>query len=106
MRRGIEMPKLLLTGPPRTGKSTVAVRLVHLLQDAGVKVGGFVTMELCDAGRRVGFVVRDLVGAEGILAHEDLASDVRVGRFGVNVAAFERVALPAVRRAIENESVI
>ena len=33
-------PRLLLEGRPGIGKTTVARRLLHLLQEAGVPVGG------------------------------------------------------------------
>jgi nucleoside-triphosphatase len=91
--------KLLLTGPPRIGKSTVASRLIELLRDADIPVGGFVTHEQREDGRRVGFAIRAVDGAEAVIAREDLVGDVRVGRYGVDVAAFERTGLPALRRA-------
>jgi hypothetical protein len=45
----------------------------------------------------VGFVVNDLAGPCAQLAHEDLVSSVQVGRFGVDVAAFEQD--PLIKRA-------
>ncbi|NJC85865.1 nucleoside-triphosphatase [Planosporangium mesophilum] len=36
-------PRLLLTGPPGVGKSTTIGRLVQLLQEHRLPVGGFVT---------------------------------------------------------------
>jgi nucleoside-triphosphatase len=98
--------KLLLTGPPKIGKSTVAATLVQLLRDSGIPVGGFVTYERRREGRRVGFAVQDINGAEAVIAHESFEGDVRVGRYGVDVAAFERVGLPALRRALDSEQVI
>lgn len=82
-------------------------RLVGLLVAGGVPVGGFVTGEQRDGdGRRTGFVVRDLAGESAVLADQDLVSAVRVGRFGVDVAAFERVGLPALRRAVGSGGVV
>jgi nucleoside-triphosphatase len=46
------------------------------------------------AGRAL---VEAVSGARGILAHVDLPGPPRVGRYGVDLAAFERVALPALR---------
>jgi nucleoside-triphosphatase len=90
-------PRLLLEGRPGIGKTTVARRLLHLLREAGVPVGGFVTRELRAGGRREGFMVEDASGAWEVLAHVDLPGPPRVGRYGVDLAAFERVALPALR---------
>ncbi|MGH3821432.1 MAG: nucleoside-triphosphatase [Pseudonocardiaceae bacterium] len=92
--------RFLLEGPPKVGKTTVVERLVKLLVGVGVPVGGFVTREvLGDDGRRVGFKVRDLAGPEAWLAHQDLDTGIRVGRFGVDIVAFEKVGLAALERA-------
>jgi nucleoside-triphosphatase len=90
-------PRLLLEGRPGIGKSTLARRLLALLQQAGVPVAGFTTAELRTGWRREGFAVEAVSGARGILAHVDLPGPPRVGRYGVDLAAFERVALPALR---------
>ena len=50
-------PRLLLEGRPGIGKTTVARRLLHRLQEAGVPAGGFITAELGSGGRREGFLV-------------------------------------------------
>ena len=89
-------PRLLLEGRPGIGKTTVARRLLTLLQEAGVPVGGFTTGELRTGGHREGFVVEAASGAREVLAHVDLPGPPRVGRYGVDLAAFERVALPAL----------
>jgi nucleoside-triphosphatase len=90
-------PRLLLEGRPGIGKTTVARRLVALLQQRGVPVGGFTTAELRTGGRREGFVVEAVSGAQEVLAHVDLPGPPRVGSYGVDLAAFERVALPALQ---------
>jgi nucleoside-triphosphatase len=84
----------------------VITQLVRLLEAEAIPVGGFVTTEQKVDGRRTGFVVRDLAGPSSVLAHEGLASPVRVGRFGVDVAAFERIGLPALRSALETGGVV
>jgi nucleoside-triphosphatase len=88
-------PRLLLEGRPGIGKTTVARRLLTL-QEAGVPVAGFTTGELRTGGYREGFVVEAVSGAREVLAHVDLPGPPRVGRYGVDLAAFERVALPAL----------
>jgi nucleoside-triphosphatase len=102
-----EMPaKLLLRGRPKIGKTTVVERFVELLRNCGIPVGGFLTRELRENDRRVGFAVRDLDGSEEVIAHQNFATGVRVGRFGVDVATFERVALPALCRALDSDAVL
>jgi nucleoside-triphosphatase len=62
-------PRLLLEGRPGIGKTTVARRLLTLLQEAGVPVAGFTTGELRTGGHREGFVVEAASGAREVLAH-------------------------------------
>jgi nucleoside-triphosphatase len=89
-------PRLLLEGRPGIGKTTVARRLLTLLQEADVPVAGFTTGELRTGGRREGFVVEAVSGAREVLAHVDLPGPPRVGKYGVDLAALERVGLPAL----------
>ena len=82
---------ILLTGPPDVGKTTAIRRVVEQLPSW--KVCGFYTRELRQSGRRMGFQVVALDGREGRLAEVGLDSAHRVGRYGVDVESFERVAL-------------
>jgi nucleoside-triphosphatase len=82
---------------PGAGKTTAFRRLAGLLREAGARVGGFTTEELREQGRRVGFAVESLEGTRDTLAHAELPGPPRVGRYGVDLEAFERVALPALR---------
>jgi nucleoside-triphosphatase len=90
-------PRLLLEGRPGIGKTTVVRRLVAPLLEGGVPVGGFTTAKLRTGGRREGFLVEAVSGAPALLAHIDLPGPPQMGRFGVDLAAFDRVALPALR---------
>ncbi len=86
-------PNLLLSGPPGVGKTTLVLRVLAGLPPVA---SGFVTRELRQAGERVGFAVETLAGARGVMAHIDFHGPHRVGRYGVDLAAFETVALPAI----------
>ena len=88
--------KILLEGRPGSGKTTVAARLADLLRERGVEVRGFFTREVREHRRRVGFTVEALDGGDATLAHVDLEGPPRVGKYGVDLASFERVALPAL----------
>jgi len=95
--------KLLLTGPPGVGKTTV----VHkVLSGITIKAGGFYTQEIREGGRRVGFALKTLDGDEGVLAHIDYQGRHRVGRYGVDLALFEGTALPALERAVRAKDLL
>jgi nucleoside-triphosphatase len=90
------MARILLEGRPGSGKTTVAARLAELLAERRVEVRGFVTHEIRDRGRRVGFAVETVEGERATLAHVTFKGALRVGKYGVDLDAFERVALPAL----------
>jgi nucleoside-triphosphatase len=93
--------KILLEGRPAVGKTTVVRRFAELLREAGGVIGGFVTEELREGRRRIGFSVETFDGDRAVLAHVEFDGPPRVGKYGVDLAAFERVALPALARAVE-----
>jgi nucleoside-triphosphatase len=74
----------------------VASRLARLLGEAHVPVRGFVTKEIRAGRRRVGFAIEVLGGGKGILAHVEIPGPPRVGRYGVDLEAFERLVIPAL----------
>jgi nucleoside-triphosphatase len=100
------VPRILLTGPPRVGKTTLVHRLAHDLAARGVAVGGFVTREIREEDQRVGFTVEEIGGgAHALLAHVARSEGPRVGRYRVDVPAFEGLALPAIERAMQRGGV-
>ncbi len=98
--------KVLLGGRPGIGKTTVAVRIAELLRRDGIPLAGFTTEEIRERGRRVGFTVDTFDGARATLAHVDLPGPPRVGKYGVDVEAFERLALPALEHVPEGGIVV
>jgi nucleoside-triphosphatase len=94
---------LLLTGRPGVGKTTI-VR--HIAEALGPRAGGFYTEEIFGPGGRKGFRVVTLDGRQATLAHVDIRSRSKVGRYGVDVAAFERAGVAALRAAIEQAEII
>jgi nucleoside-triphosphatase len=99
--------KFLLTGVPGSGKSTVMLHCVERLHEMGFTVGGIATPEVRRGGRRVGFSVLDLAsGRRAALAEVGFSSEFTLGRYGVNIAEFESVALPALDYAEMRSDVI
>ncbi|MFP4056022.1 MAG: NTPase [Candidatus Brocadiia bacterium] len=95
---------ILLSGPPGVGKTTAVRRLADLLADR--RLAGFTTEEERVGGSRRGFRIRTFDGEEGTLAHVDISSPHRVGKYGVDVAGFERLACPALEGAAERADVV
>ncbi len=86
------------------GKTTVIRRIIDKL--GSEKAGGFWSSEIREGDRRVGFEINTLSGQRGVLAHVDIGGRPRVGKYGVNLADIERVAIPALARARESNRII
>ena len=63
---------------------------------------GFLTREIREGRRRIGFRIETAAGEEGTLAHVDYRGRPRVGKYGVDVEEFERVALPTLEDTPED----
>lgn len=97
------MKNLFLTGRPGIGKTTLLIKLLACISG---EVGGFFTQEIRRSNQRVGFKIKDIRGEEGVLAHINYPGPYRVGKYGVDIAALERIALPALDYALRNSSYI
>lgn len=93
--------KILLTGRPRVGKSTIIQRVVERLRGAGFKdIGGFYTSEIRRTGERIGFAINTLNGKVGRLAEVGFESPYRLGKYGIDMESFDTIALRALEDAI------
>jgi len=97
--------KILLTGKPGIGKTTVIKKVLQMLGDKAI---GFYTEDYRDLKnhKRKGFKVITYDGKEGILADVDFKSDYRVGKYGVNIKQFERLAIPILEKALKEKDKI
>jgi nucleoside-triphosphatase len=86
--------KILLNGLPGCGKTTAIMKIIAELDCAGV--AGFYTEEIRENNSRKGFRWKHLNGASGILAHVDIKSRFHVGKYGVDVAGFEKPVVPVL----------
>ena len=92
---------ILYTGFPGCGKSTIIEKIVRRIDRPSA---GFFTREIRKAGRRIGFSITTLDGQHGVLAHIDIRSPRRVGRYGVNLRDIDMIAVPSMTPA--NDQVI
>ena len=94
---------IFLTGRPGVGKTTLVHRVVERLPHLA---GGFFTREMRENGTRVGFELELLDGRKGLLAHVRSDSPYRVGKYGVEVAAFEQIGVEGLKEALSRPGVI
>ena len=90
--------KVLLTGRPGSGKTTLIKRVLEELPQCS---GGFYTEEIRKHGTRVGFKVVALDGHEAVFAHVDFTTPERVGKYRLDLSALEAVGVKAVREAVD-----
>ncbi len=103
LKANLSRRHLLITGRPRTGKTTLICELINLWPG---KCGGFVTEEIREKGERIGFRLRTLDGQIAILASIHLASPYRVSRYGVDVDSLDRIGVEAVYRAVASKEIV
>ncbi|PYL68403.1 MAG: hypothetical protein DMF20_00840 [Verrucomicrobia bacterium] len=98
------MPKrILLTGRPGCGKTTLIKRIVS---DLALPVGGFYTQEIRKRGQRVGFKLITLDGKEAAFADVHFKTSERVGKYGLDLAKLETVGVAAVREATQARQLV
>ena len=85
--------RILLTGPPRCGKTTVVQQVAARWPG---RAAGFYTREVRVQGVRVGFEIVTLDGQAAMLSHVDFPGPYRVGKYGVNLENLRRVGLAAL----------
>ena len=89
--------KVLLTGRPGCGKTTLIKRVVENLPDVA---GGFYTEEIRERRGRVGFKIVTLRGEEIVFAHVALKTSERLGKYGLDLAALEAIGVAAIADAL------
>ena len=86
-------PRILLTGPPRCGKTTIIQKVAAAFPGQAT---GFYTREVREQGVRVGFEIVTLDGQAAMLSHVDFPGPYRVGKYGVDLESLHRLGLPAL----------
>lgn len=99
--------KIGITGMPGSGKTQTLLRIIQLLEQEGVTVGGMVTEPIVEKHRRAGFQITNWMTKEhAVFAHEGMKSRVRSGKFGINVGALEDLGSRSLADARASADVI
>jgi nucleoside-triphosphatase len=89
--------KVLLTGHPGCGKTTLVRRVVKELAQSA---GGFYTEEIRKHRERVGFQIVTLDGKESVFAHVNFKTQQRLGKYGLDLSPLETIGIDAVCEAL------
>ena len=82
--------RLLLTGAPGVGKTTVVRAVASALP--GLGLGGFCTEEIRAGRDRQGFTLVTFDGRRALMADAQRPGSPRVGRYGVDVGVIDAIA--------------
>jgi len=93
---------LLISGPPGSGKTTFIRTFFQNLTSAA----GFYTEEIPGKGERQGFKIKTFSGKEAVFAEKGLESPYKLGAYGLDLKAFETIALDCLEQASVSEAEI
>ena len=91
---------LLITGMPGVGKTTVIRAVAGCL--AKQRLAGFYTEEMRERGVRKGFRLVGFGGEQGVIAHVDFPHTHRVGKYGVDTMAIDRLVAATLYPDVPN----
>jgi nucleoside-triphosphatase len=79
--------KILITGPPRCGKTTLITKLINYFYNKNFQIFGFLTPEVQEKGKRIGFDIENIYsGQRKILARiGDYQTSFKLGKYCVFV---------------------
>jgi len=95
---------ILLEGEPGVGKTTLILNIANRLPNH--RIGGFYTQEIRERGQRLGFRLATFSGQSGILSHMKFTSGPIVGKYRVDLAQFEKIAVNGLEIALSESSII
>jgi nucleoside-triphosphatase len=105
--------KIFLTGKPGVGKTTVLLRIIKKLHEKGVTIGGIITPEIREHGKRTGFSIRSFCygKCDDFISKEITFASIygfgkRFGKYRINIEKFDSVAIPALEYAMKYCNII
>lgn len=100
----MENIRIGIAGLPGSGKTQVLLRVIDMLKDEELTIGGMMTEPITEGHRRVGFNVVDwMTGEKKVFAHVDIDTGVFVDKYGVDLEVLDSVGVAAINKAIKEE---
>lgn len=101
-----DIPKIGITGMPSVGKTQTLLKIIEKIEKSGYVLEGMITEPVIVKKKRVGFYVADWQTKEKkVFAHIDFDTKVKVGNYGVDLDVLEEIGVPAIEKAINDETV-
>lgn len=93
--------RMMVTGLPGTGKSTLCQRILKALH---WKAGGVCTMPVIHEGKRIGFDLFPLEDGKRVTPGFPLARVMANGELNIDQEAFTDMGVKAIERSLKNKS--
>ncbi|MBU2599322.1 nucleoside-triphosphatase [bacterium] len=94
---------VLITGWPGVGKTTL---IKEIISEIKIIPAGFYTEEIRDEKVRIGFKIKNFKGEEGLLAHVNIKSNYRIGKYKVSGDDLVKIGLKDIYRGIKKKELI
>jgi nucleoside-triphosphatase len=96
--------KILITGKPRSGKTTLIKSILSSLPHSSF--GGFFTEEIRENDNRVGFKIITTFGEQAILAYQSFKSKFHISKYGVNIVNIDTIGINCIERAVKEKDIV
>lgn len=100
--------KILLTGPPRCGKSTLIMKVINYCKENEIIVDGFLTPEVREGNKRIGFdIERISINERKMLARiGNYRTQYRLGKYHIFIEEFERIITKLEKLEFKESSIV
>ncbi len=99
--------KIGITGLPGAGKTFTLMRVIEMLKENEITIGGMIDEAVTDGRRKTGYQVKDLMtGATEVFGNIDQESKFMVGKIGIDLRKFESISIDAIKNACEECDII
>ena len=101
-----DIPKIGITGMPGVGKTQTLIKIIKSLEKHGYIVQGMITEPIIKKKQHVGFnVVNWQTKEKDVFANIEYDTKEKIGDYGVDITALEKIGVPAVEHAIKDDEI-